>query len=935
MKKLVPLVFIFYFFACQGNKSVQTKQSPLHLKCEYLVNPLGIDTQNPGFSWEIGNEQRGARQTAYQILVSISTEKLKKDEGDVWDSGKVNESNNSYIHYSGKPLQSFTRYYWKVKYWNQQDQSSDYSESAWFETAIIHQNEWLAKWIGNGKKAPERDEDFYKEIPNPLLRKTFSVSKSIKEARLYITGLGYFEAYLNEDKIGNDVLHPGWTQYAKRILYSTYDVTKQIKQGENALGVMLGNGWYNPLPLRLFRQFNLREFLTIGQPKLIAQLRILYDDNSADIIKSDESWKVGEGPILKNNVYLGEWYDARKEQAGWNTNDFDDTKWPVAVNVSAPGGTLRAQLTPPNRITRIIKPIALTEPSPGVYVYDLGQNFAGWIRFNLKGKAGDKVKFRYGELLYDNGHVNGMTTVAGQIKEIWNVDGGPGAPKTAYQEDTYILKGKGEEVFQQHFTFHGFRYVEITGLPARPELSALEGLRINADLEKIGNFTCSDTLLNNIQKMVERTFLSNVFSVESDCPGREKFGYGGDIVAAGEAYMFNYDMTNFYRKTVRDFQADARPNGGLTETAPYNGIQSEGFGDGTGPIGWQLAHPFILDKLFQFYDDKKFVEEQYPTVVKLVNFLKTQAKDHLIGHGIGDHVSVDPKPIELTSAAFYYHIVSLCAHFAKILGQDQDYQHYQQMADTIKQAFINRFMQPGTGKFTENPNEITQTFALYYDLVPPEEKEMALQVLIDEITKTHNGHISTGIFGTKMLFDVLRRSNKNQIAYTINSQTDYPSYGFMLKNGATTLWEEWNEPNNQNSKNHPMFGSVSEWFYRALAGINPADDAVAFDKLIIKPLPVEGLSFVKGSYHSIKGLIRSEWGKSAEGFTMSVEIPGNCTAKIYLPVNDPKTAKIVESGTEIYSQGKVNNITGLSYFGEKANFIIYDAGAGKYEFMIQ
>ena len=637
MKKLLYLLLPMFLSVCQGNKTDVTNQAPFNLKCEYLNNPLGIDTQAPGFSWEVSNKSRGALQSAYELIVATSKEKLARDEGDMWDSGRTEGTNNSYVIYDGQPLQSFVRYYWKVKYWNQNGQPSPYSSTAWFETAIIHQDEWLASWIGDGSKAPTNDEDFYKDIPNPLLRKTFEVSKKVKKARLYITGLGYYEAYLNGKKIGEDVLSPGWTQFAKRVLYSTYDITGQIRQGENTLGAMLGNGWYNPLPLRLFQKFNLRESLTIGQPKLLAQLRITYDDGSVETIKSDESWKTGEGFILKNNVYLGEWQDARKEQDGWKKSGFDASAWKQAVEDTPPGGMLKAQLTPPNRITRVIQPVALTMPAPGIYVYDLGQNFAGWIRFRVNGQAGQTIKMRYGELLYDNGRVNGMSTVAGQLKEVWHMNGGPGAPKTAYQEDTYVLKGNGDEVFQQHFTFHGFRYVEVTGLTEKPRTDDLEGLRINADLDKTGYFTCSDTLLNKIQEMTDWTFLSNVFSVESDCPAREKFGYGGDIVAVGEAFMYNYDMTNFYRKTVRDFQADARPNGGLPETAPYNGIQTEGFGDGTGPIGWQLAHPYILDKLYQFYDDKKFVEDQYPTVVKLVEFLKTQAKGNLIDHGIGDH----------------------------------------------------------------------------------------------------------------------------------------------------------------------------------------------------------------------------------------------------------------------------------------------------------
>ena len=922
MKLINFIILLLLGLACTTKENPPA--APARLQTEYLKNPLGIDTEKPRFTWEVNDPARGAVQTAYQIIVSAHEDSLQQDKGELWDSGKVPSAKQVNIAYEGKPLSPATRYFWKVKTWNAKGEASPYSETAWFETALLNESEWQAQWIGDGREAPQKREDFYDEIPAPIFRKEFSLEKAVRRARLYITGLGYYEAYLNGTKVGDQVLDPGWTNYGKRILYSTYDITEQIKQGENAIGVMLGNGWYNPLPLGLFRVFNLRDFLTIGQPKFIAQLQVTFEDGTSATVLSDTDWKWSTGPILKNNVYLGEVYDARKRQEGWNTPGFDDSQWQQVVEVNPPDGKLVAQMVPPIRITREIEPVSVTQSEPGVYVFDLGQNFAGWINLKLEGEAGTKVKMLYGELLYENGRVNGMTTVAGHIKEIWNLSGGPGAPKTAYQEDTYIMKGGGEETFQQKFGFQAFRYVEVSGYEGELTTESLDGLRLNSDLQKVSAFECSNPLFNKVQEITEWTMLSNVFSIQSDCPGREKFGYGADIVTAAEAYIYNYDMANFYRKTVRDFQDDVRPNGGLPETAPYNGIDTEGFGEGTGPIGWQLAHPFVMQQLYKYYGDKQIIEEQYPTVVNMLEFLRTQAKDNYIEHGIGDHVSISYKAVPLTSTAFYYHIAKLTAEFAGILNKPEDQQKYETLANDIKQSFIKRFYHPETGVLDSAITQANQVFGLYYDLVPEEDREKVLQVLVDDIMETNKGHISTGIFGTKMIWNVLQDEDRNDVAFTMANQKDFPGYGYMIENGATTLWEHWDESRNQNSKNHPMFGSVSEWFYKAILGINQAPDAVAFDKLIIAPNVVGDLTWAKGSYHSVRGKIVSDWKVENGEFIFTLTLPANTTATVRLPAKDLKSAF---EGDMLLKESE--EITGVKMSGNRA---VFEVGGGTYRF---
>uniref|UniRef100_UPI0035948BAE family 78 glycoside hydrolase catalytic domain n=1 Tax=Aquiflexum sp. TaxID=1872584 RepID=UPI0035948BAE len=531
----------FLFFPLLLIHLISYAGAPKGLKVNYHTNPLGVDNPTPWFSWEVGDLQRGAVQSAYRLLVSSSIEKLDKQEGDIWDSKKVNGNQTIQIIYKGKSLKPMTRYFWKVQTWNGNDVASEYSPTAWFETGIFSKSDWKATWISDGKLPPSRDEAFYDKIPAPLFRKSFNVDKEVKNARLYVSGLGYYEAYLNGEKVGDHYLDPGWTQYGKEVYYAVYDVTHQVKKGQNAIGAMVGNGWYNPLPMKLFGRWNLREILTIGQPKILAQLEIEYSDGSKETIATDQSWKTSEGPVVKNNVYLGEWYDARLETDGWDKVGFNDNKWKNASNTPAPAGALRWQYIPPIRHTKSVYPIKINTSKPDTYVIDMGQNFAGVIRFKVSAPLGTEIRFRYAELIYDDGTLDFRTSAATQIKE-GGINGGPGAPATAWQEDRYITKGEGVEVFEPKFTFHGFRYVEVTGLKTPPSLSDIEGIRLNADLPSNASFQCSNQLFNRVQEVTEWTMLSNVFSIQSDCPAREKFGYGGDIVTAGETYLYNYDM---------------------------------------------------------------------------------------------------------------------------------------------------------------------------------------------------------------------------------------------------------------------------------------------------------------------------------------------------------------------------------------------------------
>jgi alpha-L-rhamnosidase len=894
---------------------------PTRLRCEYATNPMGIDAARPRLSWVLESQQRNQIQTAYQVLVASSIEKLRADEGDLWDSGKVASSRSVHVLYEGKPLQSGLRAWWKVRAWDRSGVTSPYSEPAWWEMALLKPEDWRGKWIRSGTPPPANEQEMYADRPAPLFRKEFVVRREVRRARVYVSGLGYYELRINGAKVGDSVLDPAWTTYSKRVLYSTYDVTDLLKPERAVIAIMLGNGWYNPLPLRMWGRFNLREALTTGQPRAILQLSIEYADGTTDQVVTDESWHVGDGPILRNNVYLGEVYDARREQPGWDKPGFDDGNWGAAAPAAEPIGPLRAQMQPPIRCTQTLKPAKIAEPKPGIFIFDLGRNFAGCVTLKVAGPAGTKVQLRYGELLYPDGTLNPMTSVAGQVKRPGV--GGPGSPPIAWQSETYVLKGDGAEVYTPRFTFHGFRYVEVTGYPGRPDAEAIEGHRLNSDVEPVGTFSCSNEMFNRIQEMVRWTLLSNLFSVQSDCPHREKFGYGGDIVASSEMAILNFDMAGFYAKAVRDLADAVRSNGGMTETAPFVGIADAGFGDQSGPVGWGTAHPVLQWQLYQYYGDRQILEEQYEITKRWVDLLRSKAVGQILDNGISDHESLVPKPVALTGTSFYYYNTLLLSRFAGVLGRAADAERYAALAAEIRDAFNRRFLKAGKGRY-DTGTQACQSFAMFFDLVPPSERQAALDVLVNDVMATHKGHLNTGIFGTKYMLAALSNAGRADVAHTIVNQRTFPGWGHMLDRGATTLWEHWEFSDNTFSHNHPMFGSVSEWFYKVLAGINPDPAAVGFDKFIIKPHPVGDLTWVKASYDSIRGRIAGEWRMEGDRFILAVKVPANTTGTICVPTRD--ASGVTEGGQP------ADRTEGIRFLRAEGGFAVYQVGSGTYQF---
>lgn len=919
---------------------LQSPLTPVHLRCEYLRTPLGIDAAAPRLSWQFASGDiaaKGQRQSAYQLLVARSAAGLAADRGDLWDSGRVESAEQLHIVYQGRPLASAERCHWKVRAWDQEGRPTPFSQPSWWEMGLLRPADWRGRWVDDAKPLPVRDEDFYRDDPAPLFRRAFEVRAGVRRARLYAAGLGYYELRCNGEKVSDHVLDPAWTGYETRVLYTTHDVTALLTDGPNALGVMLGNGWFNPLPLRMWGRINLRDHLPVGRPRFILQLNIEYEDGSTQSIASDERWRVAAGPIVRNSVYLGEVYDARREQPGWDQPGFDDSGWARASLAAGSGtdgggrsdrlGELHSQVVPPIRVTATLPPATVTEVRPGVFIFDMGQNFAGWARLRVEGRRGATVTMRMGELLHPDGTLNVMTSVAGQIKGA-NRDGTPrggaGAPDIAWQSNEYTLRGSGPEVYTPRFTFHGFRFVEVTGFPGTPSLDAIEGLRLNSAVEPVGTFNCSNDLVNRIQSMVQWTLLSNLFSVQSDCPAREKFQYGGDIVASSEMAILNYDMTGFYAKTVLDHQDAVRGPGWFTETAPFVGISAASYDPDAGPIGWGLAHPLLVAQLFQYYGNARIVQEQYEAAGRWVELLSNNADGYIVDRCIGDHESLDPKPIALMATAHFFQAVRLMERLAGVRGRAQDVARYATLARRIREAFINRFLVPGTGRF-DIGTQACQATALYMGLVPGAERASAIREMVDRVVVDHDGHVATGIFGTKYLLDSLTETGHADVAYTMVTQETFPGWGHMLAEGATTLWEHWEYSDNTYSHNHPMFGSVSEWLFKGPGGIKPHPEAAGFDRILIEPHVVGDLTWARARYDSIRGPVTSHWRIDGDRLSLEVEIPVNATATIRVPTSDPSS--VTEGGRPASTATAVTPLAADALGGAR-----FEVGSGRYLF---
>lgn len=849
--------------------------TPLDLKANGKVEPLAVH-EALRLSWRIESDQRGVRQTAWQILAASKPELLEEGKADLWDSGKTATERSPFVKYAGKAPQPGKPSHWKVRVWTSDGEPSEWSKPAFWEFAP----DWTgAKWIDDGKSNPEKDEDFYKPDPAPLLRKAFVLEKSVVRARLHIAGLGIGIASLNGSRIGDEPLGPPWTNFDKRVLYSTFDVTKQLSIGANCLGIALGNGWYNPLPLRFWGHRNIRDSLPVGRPRAIAMLVAEHTDGTTTTIVTGEGWKTGTGATVFNNLYLGEVRDARLAVSGWDKAGFDDSAWKPARVTADKLDVLQPIETPPVRTIDPMPAVAVTTPMPGTHIVDFGKNFTGVPEISINAPAGTKITLRFGELLHSDGTLNVMTSVAGQIKgkkkDSEESVGGPGAPDIAWQQDVFISAGK-EETYRPDFTFHAFRYMEVSGLPDAPAAADVRAFHTHSDLPSVSTFSCSNQLLNEIQEMCLRTFLANVVSVQSDCPHRERFGYGGDIAVTSETYLMNFDMQGFYAKTARDWADAARPDGRLTDTAPFVGIDYCG-------VGWAMAHPLLLEQHYNYYGDRSLLEEQVPVALKWLETEAAARKDGLVVNGLGDHEALTRSTGPQITTPMFVDAARRCGRLSEIIRDKKTATRCKTMADESAASWAKAFLDLNTGKVASG-NQTEQLLSLGFGAASEEARPKVFAQLLKAMNGPENGPaLTTGIYGTRFLMEELSLGRRSDLAYQLAVKKTFPSWGWMLENDATTLWEDWQGTDNVKSHNHPMFGSISGWFHRWLGGIQVADDAVGADRIIIRPQVVDGLSFVKCSHRTIRGVIVSNWTIGDGKTDFEIIIPPDTEALVWLP----------------------------------------------------
>ncbi len=1060
-----------------------TAESPARvtaLRCEAMENPIGLDEGVPRLSWAMRDNRRGARQTAYRVLVASSPDGLARDEGDLWDTGRVDSDRSIQIPYIGKPLASHQRCHWKVQIWDADGKTTAWSVPAMWGMGILRAEEWGANWLAHGattarsipkghpsadlslddaqwiwaanhgtrelrpkgtayfrktielpadarvswayiavaaddhfglfldgdkisESEPERcaarealevelterlhpgrnvlalavenyasgpaglaakvvveladghritsatdgswkasgqpagkpawnrpDHDdaswpaaqvigpvgmapwgkpsigyrpgWRQKSPSPIFRKAFRLGKPIRSATLYLCGLGYHEAHINGQKVGDCCLDPAFTRYDRRALYATHDVTRLLREGDNAIGVMLGNGWLN---MHTRTTWNFDQSPWRKEPMLLAHLRVEFADGSTQTVVTDESWRASTGPVLNDSIFQGEVYDARREVAlsGWDAPGFDDAGWVTPRVAEGPGGTIAAQAMPPIRVTETIEPTSVTEPRPGTFVVDMGRAFAGWAQIRASAPAGTEVTLRYGERIDPRGLVD-----RNEISKF--TFAGP------FQTDTYIFRGGGEETWEPRFVYHGFRYVQVDGFPGKLATGNLRGRFAHTDFPKAGSFECSDATANAIQSMTLASYRANFHGYPTDCPHREKNGWTGDAHLAAEQAMYNWDNGPAYAKWIQDIHDEQREFGDICAIVPTSGW---GYHWGNGPA-WDSAFLLIPWYMHLYRGDDRILERHLDRMKRYVDYLTARSHDGVVPCGLGDWCpakTVTPAP--LTSTGYYFNDARIVAAAARLTGSGPDAAKYDRLADGIRTAFNREFGKPD-GDYA-NGSQTALSCALHHGLAPAETRARTVERLAAAV-RTANDHIDCGILGVKYLFRALSDNGHHELAWHAATQKDFPGFGAWLPQGATTLWEDWP---GKASRMHIMFGDISAWFYQYLAGIRPDPEKPAFKHAIIRPMPAGDLQWVRAHTETPYGTIRSSWRKQKDGpIHIEIEVPANTTATIHVPTKDP--SRVSENGKPTAESHA------LKPLGEKDGCAVFEAAAGTYQF---
>lgn len=857
--KVFTIVFVFLigtnYVDCLANDP-----AIINLQCEHLPNPMGIDAPHPRLSWQLQDNTMGALQKAYKIIVGTDSLQVTNNEGNNWNTGKIT-SDQMLISYAGKPIMPFTRYYWKVQVWNHYGKAISSTVNS-FETAFMQNTPWKGTWI-----ADDHDKDYK---PAPYFRKTFETNKKIKSARAYIAVGGLYELYINGNKMGDRRLDPMYTRFDRRILYTTYDVTSQLQQGSNAVGVILGNGWYNHQPTAVW-YFHFAPWR--ARPTFCMDLRITYEDGSVETVSSGRDWKTATGPIVFNSIYTGEQYDARLELPGWNTIGFDDSKWQNALPRSAPASHIVAQVLYPIRDVERIPAKNITRLNDSTYVFDLGRNIAGVSEFTVNGTQGTIFRLKHGEKLYPNGRVD-MSNIDMFYR--------PTAGQDSFQTDVYILNGKGEETFRPRFNYKGFQYVEVRcNKPVVLTKENLTGYFMHSDVPQTGKLQSSNTMVNKLWQATNNSYLSNLFGYPTDCPQREKNGWTGDAHIASETGLFNFDGITIYEKWLADHRDEQQPNGVLPATIPSAGW---GYEWGNGP-DWTSTIAIIPWNVYLFYGDSKLLSDCYDNIKRYVDHITDISPLGLTTWGLGDWVPVKSQsPVEFTSSAYYFTDVSILANAARLFGKTEDYKTYTALALKIKDAFNAKYLDKNTGIYGKG-SQTELSVPLFWGLVPDPLKPTVAANLANRV-KEDSLHIDVGLLGTKAILSALSDNGYADIAYAVATQETYPSWGWWIVNGATTLYENWNiQAKNESSLNHIMFGEIGAWMYKALGGLHPDPANPGFKNSILKPGFPKDLNAFACEHQSPYGHIVSRWERQQGVIHYTVTVPANATATLLLPAS--------------------------------------------------
>jgi len=879
------------------------------LEAEYQQNPIGIDARTPRLSWRIHAVRRGTMQTAYELRVAGAPSSLER--APLWTSGKVTSSASTFRPYGGPALRSGTRYYWQVRIWDDAGRASPWSAPAFWEMGLLDPTDWTARWI-----TPDLSEDTTRSNPSPMVRRDFALAQSIASARLYVTSLGLNAIELNGQTVTDRLFRPGWTSYDKRLQYDTYDVTSLLRTGPNAIGVMLGDGWYRGQLGWAGRRNTYGKHLA-----LLAQLVVHYAGGRTEVIGTDEQWKASTGPILMSDIYDGETYDARLEKPGWSRAGYIDRSWRGVRLREGAGPPLIAPVGPPVRRMREVKPVRILHTPSGQTVFDLGQNLVGWARLTVNGPAGRVVRIRHAEVLDKEGNFYTANL------------------RSAAQTVQYTLKGGGTEVFEPRFTFQGFRYVAVDGFPGTPTLDAITAVVVYSDMSPTGTFETSNDLVNRLHQNIVWGQRGNFVDVPTDCPQRdERLGWTGDAQVFARTAAFNMDVSGFFAKWLGDVAADQKPDGAVPWVIPD--VLGRSTTDAAASAGWSDAAVIVPWIMYQAYGDTGVLARQYSSMRAWVEYERAQAGDRLLwtsGFHFGDWLAYQTaRPDypgattdkDLIATAYFAHSTDFLARAAEVLGKGEDARDYRNLFERTRAAFQREYL-TATGRMTSN-TQTAYVLALDFNLVPDALRATAAARLADDVRRM--GHLTTGFIGASVLTRALSDGGYLEDAYKLLLNEGYPSWLYEVKQGATTVWERWDgrKPDStfqdpgMNSFNHYAYGAIGDWMYRVVAGLN--DDALepGYKHIVVRPRPGGGLTYAKATLVTPYGDAAAGWRLDDDRLTVTVVVPPNARATVRLP--GARLEKVREGNAALPAAPGVTRPT------QDGDDVAVEVGSGSYVF---